>query len=611
MEFGVIAMKKKLFSFSLSPKLFAASLIPLLLVTIYAALAFTAVTKKIIEKNLTEKTVSSSLWLSGCIENVLNPSISKMENWQAIVNEISEAEILHRVIRGFSADLEDVSMFYYATEVSRFEAGGFFINSINWVPPENWEPRERPWFNDALANRRTTTFSDPYIDSNTGKLCITFSKAVKNSKGDVVGVAGLDVTLDKIVDMVGKINISKNSSVCIVTKKGLYMTNPDPKKIMAANYFDDSDLFKASERNKNAPASIDEYLDGTVKSFIMGNKFYAVSQIGTSPWYVVTEGPVKDFVFEFQRHVAIIICILLLLSFICTFINMKLINSLREKEAVVSEKLFAETQNLVVAAKENSATSQDQSAAVKEIVATMEDNTHLSESISAKVSDVNSLAHKTSSDVNDGVASLEDNVVKLREIFEANQNTIDGIKDLGIKIENIWDIVTLINSVADQAKIIAFNAELEASSAGEAGKNFHIVATEIRRLADGIIDGTKEIKEKINEIQQSSDRLILASESGTEKIHQGRDSAKVLEEKFKSIMDASGITAESTEAIVSIIKQQSVASEQILLTLKQISSGVDNFSQATENISNSAENVRAIAETLKAKRSVKSEAETT
>ena len=193
---------------------------------------------------------------------------------------------------------------------------------------------------------------------------------------------------------------------------------------------------------------------------------------------------------------------------------------------------------------------------------------------------------------------LETNVAQLKEIATANQTTIDGIKSLGEKIENIWDIVTLINSVADQAKIIAFNAELEASSAGEAGKNFHIVATEIRRLADGIIDGTKEIKESINEIQQSSDSLILASESGTEKIKNGYENAKSLENRFESIKNASEITAGSAGEITTIIQQQAMASEQILITLKQIAAGVENFSAATENISKASSSLKDIASDL-------------
>ncbi len=287
--------------------------------------------------------------------------------------------------------------------------------------------------------------------------------------------------------------------------------------------------------------------------------------------------------------------ILVLLS---ALVIMSAMNKMRNREKKVSETLFTETQNLVVASKENAATAQDQSAAVKEIVATMEDNNSLSENIAQKIKDVASVANNTNSNVFDGVEYLQENVKQLHEIAAANQTTIDGIKSLGDKIENIWDIVTLINSVADQAKIIAFNAELEASSAGEAGKNFHIVATEIRRLADGIIDGTKEIKASINEIQQSSDSLILMSESGTEKINSGVENAKNLENRFTDIKNASEITAESANDITAIIQQQAMASEQMLITLKQISAGVENFGAATENISNASQNLKKIAEDL-------------
>ena len=268
------------------------------------------------------------------------------------------------------------------------------------------------------------------------------------------------------------------------------------------------------------------------------------------------------------------------------------------KERKIGERLFEEAQNLVVATKETAATSQDSSAAVKEIVATMEDSNVLSENISTKIKDVSSIANQTSSDVTEGVAQIEQNVAQLHEIFDANQQTIEGIKILSEKIESIWDIVTLINNVADQAKIIAFNAELEASTAGEAGKSFRIVANEIRRLSDGIIDGTREIKEKINEIQHSSDSLILASESGTEKINAGYENARGLEAKFANIRSSAEITATSADGIAEIIRQQASASEQILIALKEISAGVENFTVATDNISLASENVRKISEDL-------------
>ncbi len=175
--------------------------------------------------------------------------------------------------------------------------------------------------------------------------------------------------------------------------------------------------------------------------------------------------------------------------------------------------------------------------------------------------------------IRSGSEALRSNLRDLQEIRSANTLTIEGIKDLNKKINGIWDIVGIISTVADQTKIIAFNAELEASSSGEAGKNFHIVATEIRRLSDNIIDSIKEIKDVIDEIQKASDRLILDSERGTRQIDAGLSSAKSLEESFGSLMDATKSPDGS--------QQGSNQGEQIFANLQQIAQGIEKFSRNT------------------------------
>ena len=305
-----------------------------------------------------------------------------------------------------------------------------------------------------------------------------------------------------------------------------------------------------------------------------------------------------------QTRIATIAVISVFILVVFSVIIMKLrklmlqIKASSDIEHRISEQLLGEVQNLAVAAKENSATSQDSAAAVKEIVATMEDTNKLSECISSKSKSVSALAGNTSTFVVDGVVQIEQNVEQLKNIYSANLQTIEGIKNLNDRIESIWDIVSLINNVADQAKIIAFNAELEASTAGEAGKSFRIVANEIRRLSDGIIEGTREIKEKINEIQHSSDELIHVSQAGTEKINVGYETAQSLGEKFASIKDSARQTAESAQDISDIINQQTAASGQILMALKEISGGIENFTVATDNISSASENVRKLSEEL-------------
>ena len=255
-------------------------------------------------------------------------------------------------------------------------------------------------------------------------------------------------------------------------------------------------------------------------------------------------------------------------------------------------------QDLTTSSQEISTTSNEQAAAVKEIVSTMEDSDSLAKSIEKKIEEVTKIALETKSTVDKGVGTVDLNRTKMGEIKQSNSETINGIRSLGEKIDAIWEIVNIINSIADQTKIIAFNAELEASAAGDAGKNFQIVASEIRRLADSTVSSTSEIKTKINEIQHSSDNLIIASEDGTEKIEEGAALTKELFTTFQEILETSEISAQSADDIYTSTKQQVSAFEQILQTLKQISEGINNFATSTKSTTEISHNLKTMSDTM-------------
>ena len=243
-------------------------------------------------------------------------------------------------------------------------------------------------------------------------------------------------------------------------------------------------------------------------------------------------------------------------------------------------------------------TSLEQSTGVKEILATMEDTDSQTRGIVDKIGDVTDVAEGTAKNVQTGFSTLQSNLDQMNDITQANISTIQGIRELGEKIGSIWEIVKIINDIADQTRIIAFNAELEASSAGESGKNFHIVANEVRRLAAGITNSVEQIKDRITEIQHSSDNLIITSESGTEKIREGLELSEKLKEKFSDIQKSSEITVESALQIKDIIYQQSAAFDQIVATVRQISAGIENFSTSTNTVNDTAKKLQNAANNL-------------
>ena len=190
---------------------------------------------------------------------------------------------------------------------------------------------------------------------------------------------------------------------------------------------------------------------------------------------------------------------------------------------------------------------------------------------------------------------FNENIQRLTDIITSNQAVIDGIKNLASQIDNIDDIVTIIKDIADQTKIIAFNAELEAVSSGKNGRNFHIVATEIRRLANNTMESIKKIQSFIESIQNASRELISSSEQTTEFIHDEANISKQLESHFGGIMESSNETNEKATEISSIIEQQTAAFNQIVITLRQISSGIESFALSTKVITNTVNEMKNIA----------------
>ena len=264
----------------------------------------------------------------------------------------------------------------------------------------------------------------------------------------------------------------------------------------------------------------------------------------------------------------------------------------------IGKEMIQPSLELSQISEETAATAYEQAAGVREILSTMEDTDDQTRGIVDKISRVTTTAEDTFRNVETGFFTLQSELDKMNEITEANMATITGIKDLGTRIGNIWEIVNIINDISEQTRIIAFNAELEASEAGDAGKSFHIVANEVRRLAAGITDSVEQIRDRITEIQHTSDNLIITSEGGTEKITEGRELTLKLETKFSDIRKSSEITVESALDIKNIVDQQSASFDQIVETLRQISSGIENFSESTNTVNETAVELKTAADNL-------------
>lgn len=253
---------------------------------------------------------------------------------------------------------------------------------------------------------------------------------------------------------------------------------------------------------------------------------------------------------------------------------------------------------ITAAVESQAATSTEMSSSVAEITSTMEEFSASSTQIADYSKSVVDIANQTLDGSRKGSESMQSVLGKMDDIRNDNQRSLQEIVDLGAKSKQISKVMEIINAVADQTKLIAFNAALEASSAGEAGKRFSVVAAEIRRLADSVTDSTGEIEAKINEIQDSISRLVITSEKGAGGISAGTSASANTAERLNDIVSAASQTSSSAQQISLSTQQQKTASSQVLVALREIVTASSQTAQSINRISQISKEMSGLSSEL-------------
>ncbi|MYL85064.1 HAMP domain-containing protein [Desulfovibrio aerotolerans] len=263
-------------------------------------------------------------------------------------------------------------------------------------------------------------------------------------------------------------------------------------------------------------------------------------------------------------------------------------------------EVYAAAQEIAGAVEGQAATSSEMSSSVAEITSTMEELSASSTQIAEHSKSVVDIASQTLESSKVGSQAMQTMLERMNDIQTDNQRNLQEIVELGVKSKQIGKVMEIINAVADQTKLIAFNAALEASSAGDAGKRFSVVASEIRRLADSVTDSTRDIETKINEIQDSINRLVITSEKGGAVIAAGTAASANTSERLATIVTAASHTTSAAQQISLSTKQQQIASSQVVVALREIVIASSHTEQSIIRISQVSKEMSALSAQLDA-----------
>jgi len=537
------------------------------------------------------------------------------------------------------------------------ENGSFMNEPTSFKNPPGYDPRERPWYQEAMKANGKVIITDPYISQSSKQMVVTISqKAV-----DGQGVVAVNLRLGSITDMLSSIKVGKQGYLSLLDKNNVIISDPKEKNGSKAKgsfyktiHSGNSGQINVVHKGKKEKLSYEtNRLTGwkIVGTMYQDEVNQAVHPILTKTIIVFVIALVIALLFIYFIIRAITRPIALLMNSADkvsegdlrhpiviksrdeigqlghSFERMRLsltqvVSEIENKAtslAASSEELSASTnqnskatEQITQSIQELSLGSEQQSRSIDESTQTAIEMVTTINEISESSNEVASAAINTSSVVNEGNEAINVAVHQMQLIKQTVSDLADKLKTLGEYSANIDQIINVITEIADQTNLLALNAAIEAARAGEQGKGFAVVADEVRKLAEQSSQSTDKIRGVVTAIQRETDQALQSMDTGRVEVDKGIEVVNSAGESFKNIKQLGDSVTSQVQNVSAAVQEIAASTEQSVRTFEGISeiskqtlTGAQDVSATTEEqlasmeeISLSAENLSKMAEEL-------------
>jgi methyl-accepting chemotaxis protein len=229
------------------------------------------------------------------------------------------------------------------------------------------------------------------------------------------------------------------------------------------------------------------------------------------------------------------------------------------EEAVNSVRVSSET--MAANAQNTTGLSRDAAAAIEEANANIQTVASATTELSSSINEISSQMAQASTVTRAAVGEVETTNTRVGALNEA--------------AESIGQVIQIIDEIAEQTNLLALNATIEAARAGEAGKGFAVVASEVKSLATQTSKATEEISQKIAEIQSETSAAA---------------------EAVLGIGNTINKIDELTAVVASAVEEQGAATNEIAQNIEQAAAGTQTVAQVVETVSSAAGETGQLAE---------------
>ena len=228
------------------------------------------------------------------------------------------------------------------------------------------------------------------------------------------------------------------------------------------------------------------------------------------------------------------------------------------------------------------------------------------ESMRERIDQVAAIASKTEENsettaeyAKQGREIVEKTAAEIDKIAETVNTSVDQIRDLESRTQQIGGIISEISAISEQTNLLALNAAIEAARAGESGRGFAVVADEVRNLAKRTGDATAQIESVISEIQSSTQASVSMMEAAQPQVDNGKKQSELATQLLKNIeVQAADSLSQIREVALASSDQVSFVSE-ISTSMEQIMNMTQESMDSMNRNAKAAENVDSLAKALK------------
>ncbi|MBK3774416.1 methyl-accepting chemotaxis protein [Azospirillum sp. YIM DDC1] len=274
------------------------------------------------------------------------------------------------------------------------------------------------------------------------------------------------------------------------------------------------------------------------------------------------------------------------------------LRSMARTTRATAESMHAATAQIRASTQQQAASVAQQLAAVEETTATLSEITESGAQINRRAQDVAQNAQVAASNSETGLKAVEDTNQAMDAIREQAEAVAENIVILSERTQAIGEIILTVNDIAERCHLLALNAAIEAAAAGEHGRTFAVVASEIKSLADQSKEATAQVRSNLSEIQHGINASVMLTEEAVKRVGAGKRQTDATQSTIRDLAESVQESVLAFQQIVAGTNQQQIGLEQVIQALQNIREASSQTAAGTRQLEGAATNLNDLGQGL-------------